>query len=79
MSVYILDTDNVSLHQRNHPRLVAKLHTHVTQRQFYPLIPRPLLPRNGGEGRKAVSLSLAGGEAARKRQNYPLPRPWGRG
>lgn len=27
MSLYILDTDHVSLHQRNHPRLIAKLHT----------------------------------------------------
>ena len=27
MSLYILDTDHVSLHQRNHPHLIAKLHT----------------------------------------------------
>ena len=39
----------------------------------------PLLPRNGGEGEKAVHLYVFGGKAAEYIQINPFPRPWGLG
>jgi len=31
MSLYVLDTDHVTLHQRNHPQVIAKLQTCVPE------------------------------------------------
>ena len=46
---------------------------------FSPSSPYPFSPASGEKGRKTTYLYLFGGFAAKKIQDNPIPRPWGRG